>query len=70
MFNLNHKTMSKKVTEEERVRKEYSPRGQRSQKMVNFRCDLDNVDYLNTKPYKGRFLNDLIREHCEKNGGR
>lgn len=62
--------MTKKLNEEERVRKEYSPRGSRGQKMVNFRCDLDNVEYLNTMTCKGRFLNDLIKEHREKNGGR
>ena len=61
--------MTKKLNEEERVRKEYSTRGSRGQKMVNFRCDLDNVEYLNTMACKGRFLNDLIKEHREKNGG-
>lgn len=62
--------MTKSQTDEERVRKEYAPRGTRGQKMVNFRCDLENVEYLNTMPLKGRFLNDLIKEHREKNGGR
>lgn len=62
--------MTKKQTDEERVRKEYAPRGTRGQKMVNFRCDMENVEYLNTKSNKGRFLNDLIKEHREKNGGR
>lgn len=62
--------MTKRQTDEERVRKEYAPRGTRGQKMVNFRCDMENVEYLNTKPNKGRFLNDLIKEHREKNGGR
>ena len=46
----------------ERVRKEYSADGTRGQKMMAFRLDLENIDYLNTKPNKGRFINNLIAE--------
>lgn len=55
--------MTQKLKEEERVRKEYSQRGQRSQKMVNFRCDLDNYEKLQKQPNKGRFINEAIRAH-------
>lgn len=52
--------MTKKVEDNERIRKEYAPRGQRGQKMVNFRCDLDNYVWLQQQPNKGRLLNELI----------
>ena len=53
----------KKKTEEqekERTRREYASKGARSQKMISFRLDLENIDYLNTKANKGRFINELI----------
>lgn len=55
--------MTKKVNDEERVRKPYSPNGQRGQKMINFRCDLDNVEKLAGQPNKGRFINEAIRAY-------
>lgn len=58
--------MTKKVKEEERQRKEYSPRGQRGQKMVNFRCDLENYEHLQKVPNKGRWINEAISEKREK----
>lgn len=62
--------MTKKLTEEERVRKEYSPRGQRGQKMINFRCDLDNYNYLKEQPNRGRLLNELIKSKREQESAR
>ena len=53
----------KKKTEEqekERTRREYASKGSRSQKMMAFRLDLENIEYLNTKANKGRFINELI----------
>ena len=53
----------KKKTEEqekERTRREYASKGTRSQKMISFRLALENIDYLNTKANKGRFINELI----------
>ena len=53
----------KKKTEEqekERTRREYASKGSRSQKMMTFRLDLENIEYLNTKANKGRFINELI----------
>ena len=49
----------------ERVRKEYSADGTRGQKMMAFRLDLENIEYLNTKANKGRFINNLIAEARE-----
>lgn len=43
-----------------RLRKEYAPKGQRSQKMVTFRLDLDNEEWLSHQQNKGRYINDLI----------
>lgn len=44
----------------ERIRKEYAHAGGRSQKMMAFRLDLENIEFLNTKANKGRFINELI----------
>jgi len=60
--------MTQKVTDEVRVRKAYSPRGQRGQKMLNFRCDLENYEYLQGIPNKGRWLNELIAQKRNENG--
>jgi len=46
--------------EKERTRREYASKGTRSQKMMAFRLDLENIEYLNTKVNKGRFINELI----------
>lgn len=42
------------------VRKAYAPKGERSQKMMSFRVDLENIDWLEAQPNKGRYINDLI----------
>lgn len=55
--------MTKKIDENDRVRKAYAARGEREQKMVNFRCDLENIEKLNRQPNKGRFINDAIRAY-------
>lgn len=50
----------KEKESKERIRKEYAHAGGRSQKMMAFRLDLENIEYLNTKANKGRFINELI----------
>lgn len=50
----------KEKEHKERIRKEYAHAGGRSQKMMAFRLDLENIEYLNTKANKGRFINELI----------
>lgn len=52
-----------------RLRKEYAPKGQRSQKMVTFRLDLDNEEWLQQQQNKGRYINDLIAADMRKQGG-
>ena len=54
-----------KNTEKARLRKTGITRGVRTQKMMNFRCDADLVEYLNTKDNKGRFINDCIRSRMK-----
>ena len=44
------------------TRKAYSSRGDRAQKMMSFRLDYENAEFLNTLPNKGRFINDLISQ--------
>ena len=54
--------MTRKKEESELIRKAYAARGQRGQKMVNFRCDLENVEWLEKQPNKGRAINQAIAE--------
>lgn len=51
-----------KKEENERQRREYAPAGERSQKMLSFRCDKENLEWLNKQPNKGRAINRLIAE--------
>lgn len=53
--------MTKKIEDESRVRKAYSAKGTRGQKMFNFRMDLDLWEIVQAQPNKGRFVNDAIR---------
>lgn len=46
----------------ERVRREYAAKGSRSQKMMTFRIDYENIEYLESKVNKGRFINDLLAQ--------
>ena len=45
----------------EQKRKAKAPRGQRSQKMLSFRVDIENLEWLEKQPNKGRAINELIR---------
>lgn len=53
--------------QKERIRREYTADGQRGQKMMNFRCDLENIEWLNTKVNKGRYINELIEKDRKRN---
>ena len=44
----------------ERVRKTRSKNGERGQKMMSFRVDVDNLGWLEKQVNKGRYINDLI----------
>lgn len=52
--------MKKEKEEKERIKRAYAERGQRSQKMFNFRLDLENLEWLNQQQNKGRYINELI----------
>lgn len=54
--------MTKKLEDGERIRKAYASRGERGQKMINFRCDLENAEWLDKQPNKGRAINQAIVE--------
>lgn len=57
----------KKINEpKERQRREYAPAGERNQKMICFRCDNENLEWLNQQPNKGRAINRLIAEERER----
>lgn len=58
--------MTKKKEESERVRKAYAPRGERQQKMFNFRCDAENWEWLQQQPNKGRMLNTIIEQYRQQ----
>jgi len=60
--------MNEENEKRERVRKAYAPRGERSQKMVTFRADLDNIEWLERQPNKGRYINNLIAADRERQG--
>lgn len=52
----------------ERIRKTNIKRGQRTQKMMSFRCDNETAELLKDYPNKGRLINQLIKEYLKKNG--
>ena len=51
------------MSEEKTVqsRKTYGKRGEKSQKLIAFRADIDLLEWLNSQPNKGRYINNLIR---------
>lgn len=49
-----------------RTRREYAKKGERSQTMVSFRLDVENIEWLNSQPNKGRAINRLIEEARKK----
>lgn len=46
---------------QERMKRRYAPKGERSQKMMSFRLDQENEFWLSSFSNKGRYLNNLIR---------
>lgn len=61
--------MSKLTEETKRLRKQYAAAGQAAQKMMSFRLDNDNAEWLNTKPNKGRYINELIAQDRTRSQG-
>lgn len=54
--------MKEKQEEKARVRKAYAAKGERSQKMMSFRIDYENVEWLEHQDNKGRTINNLIAQ--------
>ena len=54
--------MKEKQEEKTRVRKVYAAKGERSQKMMTFRIDLENAEWLEHQDNKGRTINNLIAQ--------
>lgn len=46
--------------EKELIRKGGNARGVITQKMVSFKLDLANLEWLQQQPNKGRYINELI----------
>lgn len=46
--------------EKELIRKGGNTRGVITQKMVSFKLDNDNLEWLQNQPNKGRYINSLI----------
>lgn len=65
-----HSIVKKEENQEEkvRVRKEYGKHGERTQKMMSFRVDNDLIEWLESQPNKGRYINNLIAEDKKKRG--
>lgn len=49
------------LTDQPRQKRQGNKRGERTQRMFNFRLDNDLRPLLDAQPNKGRFLNELIR---------
>lgn len=58
---INLKIMKTEKEIKKVERKKGRVNGQITQIMTSFRVDSDVVDYLKSKPNRGRFLNELIR---------
>lgn len=47
-------------------RKKRSPNGACTSKMMSFRIDADNVEFLALQRNKGGLVNQLLREECRR----
>lgn len=54
--------MKQEKEEKARVRKAYAAKGERSQKMMSFRIDYENAEWLEQQDNKGRTINNLIAQ--------
>ena len=57
--------MENKHEERERIRKP-KKLGERTQKLISFRIDLDLLEWLQTSKNKGRSINNAIRREMEE----
>lgn len=59
----------KQKEEKERTRREYASAGSRNQKMMTFRLDNENAEWLQQQANKGRYINELIARDMKKRRG-
>lgn len=52
--------MKEEKQEQQRIRRAYAKKGERNQKMMAFRLDNENAEWLQMQPNRGRYLNELI----------
>lgn len=62
--------MKQKKEEKERVRKAYSPKGERGQKPMSFRIDLENLEWLERQANKGRAINEALEQYRKSHANR
>lgn len=61
--------MEQKKEDKERTRKAYAKKGERSQRIMSFRLDIELTEWLEQQANKGRYINNLINQdriRCEK----
>ena len=66
--NTKIKIMEQKNDQCAASRKAGRKRGEITQKMVTFKCDYENVEWLSQFANKGRYLNELIERDRLKEG--
>lgn len=54
--------MKQEKEEKARIRKAYAAKGERSQKMMSFRIDYENAEWLEQQENKGRTINNLLAQ--------
>ena len=52
--------MEKEKEEKKRIKRQYAKRGSSNQKMMSFRLDNENAEWLVKQQNKGRYINELI----------
>ena len=52
--------MEKEKAEKTRIKRQYAKRGSSNQKMMSFRLDNENAEWLQKQLNKGRYINELI----------
>lgn len=52
--------MANEKAKKTRIKREYAKRGSTNQKMMSFRLDNENAEWLLKQTNKGRYINELI----------
>lgn len=58
--------MEKEQKQKRKVYARGEERGQSQQKMITFRLDAKLLSWLNSKPNKGRYINNLIADDIKR----